>query len=199
MPDTIVIASGNSGKIREIRAACAGLPLTLPAQEELGIAGAAEPHGTFLENALAKARHVSAACGQPALSDDSGLVVPALGNAPGVHSARYAGSGATDAQNNAKLLAAMRGIEARSAFYYAAMVIVLHPSDPAPLFAEGYWHGEIAADMHGEGGFGYDPLFYDPAVGKTGAQMDSAEKNEVSHRGHALRRLVKLLRRRRLL
>ena len=199
MLNEIVIASGNKGKVAEIRAACAGTALHLPTQGELGISGAAEPYATFFENALAKARHVAAASGKPALSDDSGLVVAALDNAPGVYSARYAGEGATDEKNNAKLLAAMQGVEARQAFYYAAMVLVLHEHDPAPVFAEGYWHGEIALEMRGSGGFGYDPLFYDPRLGKTGGEMQREEKERVSHRGQSLRRLLRLLRLRRLL
>lgn len=206
MLSDIVIASGNQGKIAEIRAALhngagagAGMELRLPTQGELGIGGADEPHATFLENALAKARHVSAASGMPALSDDSGLVVAALDNAPGVHSARYAGADATDEKNNAKLLAAMQGVDARQAFYYAAMVLVLHAQDPAPVFAEGYWHGEIAHELRGSNGFGYDPLFYDPRLGKTGGEMQRAEKERVSHRGQSLRRLLRLLRLRRLL
>lgn len=199
MLNTLVIASGNHGKIREIRAACAPFPLTLTPQAELGISGAAEPYNSFMENALAKARHASAAAGVPALADDSGLVVAALSNAPGVYSARYAGADASDVDNNAKLLTAMETIENRRAFYYAAMVIVLHPDDPAPLFVEGYWHGEIARAPRGSGGFGYDPLFYDPRTGKTGAEMQLQEKELVSHRGQSLRRLIRLMRRRRLL
>lgn len=199
MLSELVIASGNRGKIAEIRAACAHSGLHLSTQQELSIVGADEPYATFFENALAKARHVAAASGKPALADDSGLTVAALGNAPGVHSARYAGDNADDAQNNAKLLAAMQDITARQAFYYAAMVLVLHADDPAPVFAEGYWHGEIAAAPRGSNGFGYDPLFYDPRLGKTGGEMHAAEKERVSHRGQSLRRLLRLLRLRRLL
>ena len=198
MPTTLVIASSNCGKIAEIRAALAHLPLHLPSQRELDIEGSEEPYVTFLENALAKARHVAAASGKPALSDDSGLVVPALANAPGVHSARYAGADADDVKNNAKLLAAMQNIRERQAFYYAAMVLVRHAEDPAPIFAEGYWHGKIIDSPRGKNGFGYDPLFYDSRLGKTGGEMQIEEKQRVSHRGKSLRRLVRLLHQRRL-
>ena len=194
----VVIASGNAGKIREIRAALAPAGLRLHTQGELGIGEADEPHGTFLENALAKARHTAAASGKPALADDSGLTVAALGNAPGVHSAYYSGA-RDDAKNNAKLLAEMQGAQNRKAFYYAAMVLVLHADDPAPVFAEGYWHGEIADGLRGDNGFGYDPLFYDARLEKTGGEMSAAEKYRVSHRGQSLRQLLRLLRRRRLL
>lgn len=189
----VVIASGNAGKVREIRAALAPLWTRLPSLSDLGIAQAAEPHRTFWENALAKARAASAAAKCAAVSDDSGLVVPSLGGAPGVHSARYAGADADDAANNKKLLAAMRGLEDRRAFYYAAIVFLESPDDPAPVFAEGFWRGEILNETRGENGFGYDPLFYDSHAGKTGAQMSAAEKNQASHRGKSLRALMQVL------
>ena len=188
---TIVIASGNAGKIREIREALSPLGARLPSLSDLGIAQTAEPHPTFMENALAKARAASAAASLPAIADDSGIAVAALNGAPGVLSARYADGG--DNANNQKLLAAMQNAEDRRAFYYAAMVFVRSPDDPAPLFAEGRWRGEILRELRGEGGFGYDPLFYDPRMKKTGAQMSPAEKNKVSHRGSSLRRLTRLL------
>lgn len=193
----VVIASGNAGKVREIREALAPLWTRLPSLADLQIAQAEEPHRTFWENALAKARAASAAAKCAAVADDSGLVVPSLGGAPGVHSARYAGAESDDLANNEKLLAAMRGIENRGAFYYAAIVFLESPDDPAPVFAEGFWRGEILSEMRGGGGFGYDPLFYDPRAGKTGAQMTVAEKNRASHRGKSLRALMRTLARRR--
>ena len=202
MTMTIVLASGNAGKLREIRAALTAgqsADLHLPCATELGAPAADEPHGTFLENALAKARTVAAYTGLAALSDDSGLVVSALLGAPGVHSARYAGANANDDTNNKKLLDAMCDAADRRAFYYAAMVYVAAADDPAPIFAEGFWRGEIITERRGDGGFGYDPLFFDPTVGKTGAQMTVEEKNRVSHRGLALRRLLRLFKRRKIL
>lgn len=193
MENAVVIASGNAGKVREIRAALSQMFARLPSLENLHIGQAEEPHKTFLENALAKARAASFAADLPAVADDSGLVVASLGGAPGVHSARYAGNGANDAQNNAKLLAAMRDAADRRAFYYAAMVFVESADDPAPIFAEGFWRGEILREMRGKNGFGYDPLFYDSQMQKTGAQMSVAEKNAVSHRGNSLRALCKTL------
>lgn len=199
---TIVLASGNAGKLREIRAALTAAQaadLHLPCAAELGASAADELHGTFFENALAKARVVAAYTGLAALSDDSGLVVSALCGKPGVHSARYAGANANDDTNNKKLLDAMCDVADRRAFYYAAMVYVAAADDPVPVFAEGFWRGEIITEPRGNGGFGYDPLFFDPTVGKTGAQMTAEEKNRVSHRGLALRRLLRLLKRRKIL
>ena len=198
MTDSVVIASGNVGKIREIRAALAEhWILALPSQTELGISAAVESHPTFLENALAKARHVARHSGMAALADDSGLVVPALGDAPGVYSARYAGANADDAQNNAKLLAALTHTKDRAAYYYAAIIFITTENDPMPIVAEGCWRGEILREQRGSGGFGYDPLFYDPKVGKTGAEMSIDEKQQVSHRGQSLRYLVAQLKQRR--
>ena len=200
MLSSFVIDSGNGGKVREIRAAFAEHPsLVIRDQNELNIAAAAEPHATFVENALTKARHAAAVAGRPALADDSGLVVAALDGAPGVYSARYAGAGADDGKNNDKLLAAMRGRRQRDAYYYAAIVFVLSAADPAPIVADGFWRGEILRDKRGDGGFGYDQLFYDPAVGKSGAEMTPAEKQQVSHRGQSLRRVIQQLRWRLLL
>ncbi|MGI9338111.1 MAG: RdgB/HAM1 family non-canonical purine NTP pyrophosphatase [Gammaproteobacteria bacterium] len=197
---TIVVATGNAGKLREIRAAFAGRDVELPSSGQMGIGAADEPFGTFMENALAKARYAAKKTKLPALADDSGLVVAALGGKPGVLSARYSGADATDAANNAKLLRALRmmakkqnGNICRDAFYYAAMVFVRCADDPAPVFAEGFWRGEILASMRGDGGFGYDPLFYDPAAKKTGAQMSPFEKNRRSHRGKSLRAIIRLL------
>jgi len=193
MSRTIVIASGNAGKVREIRRALAPLKLELPSLADLKIEQAPEPHLSFMENALAKARSAAEAVNGAAIADDSGISVYALDGAPGVHSARYAGEDADDDKNNRKLLEAMNGKEDRRAFYYAAMVYVSHAADPAPVFAEGLWHGEILNECRGSGGFGYDPLFLDTTVQKTGAEMQPDEKNAVSHRGKSLRRLLHLL------
>jgi len=189
----VVLASNNPGKLREI-AALAGGRLELVAQSALGIGEAEEPHDTFVENALAKARHASRAARLPALADDSGLCVDALGGEPGVHSAYYAGREgsreARDARNNAKLLAALG--DERSAHYCCLMVMVRRADDPEPLIAEGRWRGEIARAPRGSNGFGYDPLFLLPG-GKTAAELPPAEKNRISHRALALHRLLELL------
>lgn len=190
----LVLASGNPGKLREMRALLAPLGIEVAALAELGIAQAAEPHLTFLENALVKARHASAAAGLPALADDSGICVEALGGEPGVQSARYAGEPASDARNNEKLLAEMARLDDRRAHYTCVMVLTRRSDDPQPLIAEGIWCGEIALAPRGGGGFGYDPLFLLPGLGKTAAELDPAEKNRISHRGLALRRLLERLR-----
>jgi XTP/dITP diphosphohydrolase len=191
----LVLASSNPGKLREIEAILSPLPLRVLAQSELGIPEAEEPHDSFLENALAKARHASRASRLPALADDSGLCLPSLGGEPGVHSAYYAGRDGgreqRDARNNQKLLAAVK--EDRAAYYCCVMVLLRHPADPRPLVAEGILRGEIARAARGAGGFGYDPLFYLPQLGKTAAELDAAEKNRISHRGEALRKLLALL------
>ncbi|HZM33477.1 MAG TPA: RdgB/HAM1 family non-canonical purine NTP pyrophosphatase [Burkholderiales bacterium] len=191
----VVLASGNPGKLREIAAVLSPLAIDLVPQSALGIGEAAEPHDTFLENALAKARHASRATSLPALADDSGLCVQALGGEPGVHSAYYAGHQGSreerDARNNEKLLLNLR--EDRRAYYYCIMVLVKRPNDPRPLVAEGLWRGEIARAPRGGNGFGYDPLFHLPHLGKTAAELEPAEKNRLSHRGQALTRLLELL------
>ncbi len=191
----LLLASGNPGKVREIAALLAPLAIEVVPQAQLGIAEAEEPHDTFLENALAKARHASRAAGLPALADDSGLCVDALGGAPGVHSAYYAGREGEreqrDARNNEKLLASLD--TDRKAYYACVMVLVRNPLDPLPLVAEGIWRGEIARAPRGAHGFGYDPLFV-VAGGKTAAELDPAVKNGISHRGIALRRLLEQLR-----
>jgi len=186
----LVLASNNAGKLREFRRLLEPLGLDVIPQVELGIAEADEPHVTFIENALAKARHASAASGLPALADDSGICVDALGGAPGVYSARYAGDPKSDARNNAALVAALQGIAARRAHYYCVLVLVRHAEDPQPIVAEGIWHGVVVDTPRGSGGFGYDPHFEDPATGMTGAELPLAQKNEVSHRGQALRSLI---------
>lgn len=165
-------------------------------QGALGIPDAPEPFGTFVENALAKARHASRESGLPALADDSGLCVPALGNAPGVHSARYAGEPKDDRRNNQKLIAALEGRLDRRAFYVCVLVWLAHENDPQPLIAEGEWHGEIVATPRGSGGFGYDPHFFVPAHHCTAAELSAETKNRESHRGIAMQVLAQKMQRR---
>jgi XTP/dITP diphosphohydrolase len=197
--DKLVIASNNPGKLREIEAILAPLAIEVVTQGALGVPEAEEPHCTFIENALAKARHASRLTGLPALADDSGVCVHALGGEPGVHSARYA-EGSTserdeqDRRNNEKLLRALSGAADRTAHYYCVIVLVRRAEDPQPLIAEAEWHGEILREPRGSGGFGYDPLFLIPELGKTGAELAAHEKNAVSHRGRALVKLVARLR-----
>ena len=186
----LVLASNNEGKLREFRRLLAPLDLELVAQSELGIAEADEPHATFVENALAKARHASVHSGLAALADDSGVVVAALGGAPGVASARYAGEPRSDTRNNAKLIVALRGVADRRAHYYCVLVLVRNAGDPEPVIAEGAWHGRIVDTPRGGGGFGYDPHFEDAASGLTGAELALERKNALSHRGKAMRQLV---------
>ena len=192
----LVLASGNPGKAREIEALLAPLSIEVVPQSALQIAEAAEPHCTFLENALAKARNACQASGLPSLADDSGLCVDALGGEPGVHSAYYAGTAGSreerDARNNEKLLRELK--DRRAAHYVCVLVLLQHANDPRPLIAEGVWQGEIARTARGANGFGYDPLFFLPDLGKTAAQLDPDHKNRVSHRGKALSRLLELLR-----
>jgi XTP/dITP diphosphohydrolase len=191
----LVLASNNPGKLREIGALLAPRSLELVPQGALGIEEAEEPHATFLENALAKARHASRAAALPALADDSGLCVPALGGAPGVQSAYYAGRQGDreerDARNNQRLLASLA--DERAAYYCCVMVLVRHPDDPQPLVAEGIWTGEIARAPRGANGFGYDPLFLVKELGRTAAELDPETKNRLSHRGRAMTRLLALL------
>jgi XTP/dITP diphosphohydrolase len=192
----IVLASSNPGKLREIAPLLAPLGIEVIPQSRLGIGEAEEPHDTFVENALAKARHASRASGLPALADDSGLCVDALGGAPGVHSAYYAGREGSreerDARNNAKLLASLGN--ARQAHYTCVMALVRNAEDPQPVVAEGTWRGEIARAPRGANGFGYDPLFLLPERGLTAAELPPEEKNRLSHRGRAAARLLELLR-----
>ncbi len=195
----LVLASNNPGKLREFRQMLAPLGMEIVPQAELGISEAEEPHGTFVENALAKARHASSGSGLPAFADDSGICVAALGGAPGVQSARYAGGvpggrEAQDAANNRKLLAALEGKTDRRAHYYCVIVLVRHTGDPEPLIAEGRWQGEVIATPRGAGGFGYDPYFLLPGIGRTAAELMPDEKNAVSHRGQAMQKLVDMLR-----
>jgi XTP/dITP diphosphohydrolase len=192
----LVLASNNPGKLREIAELLGNRSIEVIAQGTLGIPEAEEPHVTFLENALAKARHASRICGLPALADDSGLCVDALGGEPGVNSAYYAGRDgdrkARDARNNRKLLDSIPGNN-RDAYYCCVMVLVRTADDPRPLVAEGVWRGEIARVERGTNGFGYDPLFHLRDLGKTAAELDPALKNRISHRGQALRKLLGLL------
>jgi XTP/dITP diphosphohydrolase len=191
----LVLASGNPGKLREIGQLLAPLGIELVSQAELGIAEADEPHPTFVENALAKARQASRIARLPALADDSGLCVEALGGEPGVHSAYFAGREGSreqrDARNNEKLLARLQ--DRRKAYYCCLMVLVRSENDPRPLVAEGIWHGEIARSARGANGFGYDPLFFLSALQKTAAELAPEHKNRISHRGIALQKLLGLL------
>ncbi len=195
----LVLASSNPGKLREFRQMLAPLGIEIVPQAELGIAEAEEPHPTFVENALAKARHASGGCGLPALADDSGICVEALGGAPGVQSARYASGPAggreeQDKLNNRKLIEALQDQANRRAHYYCVIVLARHATDPEPLIAEGRWHGEVIAAPRGAGGFGYDPYFLLPELGRTAAELVPDEKNAISHRGRALAQLVAQLR-----
>ncbi len=189
----IVIASGNAGKLREIGRILAPFGIEAVPQSAFNVLDCPEPHVTFVENCLAKARHASRVSGLPALADDSGLCVDALGGAPGVQSARYAGEPKSDARNNAQLIADLQDVAERRAHYTCVMVYVRHPDDPEPVIAEGHWHGEIIDTPRGNHGFGYDPYFLVPQFGQTGAELDEDSKNSVSHRGQALRDLVSKL------
>lgn len=195
----LVIASNNPGKLREIGRILAPLDIAVLPQSALGVSEAEEPHCTFIENALAKARHASRHAGLPALADDSGVCAEALNGEPGVHSARFAGpppGGAAggrddqDARNNRKLLALLAGQANRRAHYYCVIVLVRHADDPQPLIAEAEWHGEIIDTPRGGGGFGYDPYFLLPGLGRTAAELTMEHKNGISHRGKALAALL---------
>lgn len=191
----IVLASGNRGKLDELQALLAPLGMTVESQAALGIVAPAEERPTFVENALDKARHAARESGLPALADDSGLVVPALGGAPGIRSARYAGAEADAAANNAKLVAALGDLERPPAHFFCALVYLRHPEDPAPLIATARWHGVIVRAPRGDAGFGYDPHFYLPELDCTAAELPAAEKNRRSHRGQAMAALLDELRR----
>lgn len=189
----LVLASNNAGKVREFQELLAPFHFDVIPQGELGIPAAEEPHHTFVENALAKARHASTASGLPALADDSGVCVHALDGAPGVYSARYAGVDGDNAANNQKLIATLRNLTDRGAHYVCALVLVNSANDPEPLIVQARWYGQIVNDAQGEHGFGYDPHFFLPDLSKTAAQLDPVEKNLISHRGQALRELIKQL------
>jgi XTP/dITP diphosphohydrolase len=190
-----VIATANPGKLREFQALLEDLPFELAAQSALGVQSVEETGSTFLANALLKARHASAVTGAAAIADDSGLEVDALGGAPGIRSARFAGENADDAANNAKLLRALEGLPLaqRRARYRCALVFVDGPLDPAPLEAQGVWEGFILDAPRGSGGFGYDPYFWLPELAATAAELAPDDKNRRSHRGQALRALRELL------
>lgn len=190
----IVLASGNRGKLAELQALLAPLGIDVEGQAALGIDPAPEDRSTFVENALDKARHACRASGLPALADDSGLVVPVLNGAPGIRSARYAGEEGDDGANNAKLVAALLDHPEAPAHFYCALVYVRHPADPAPLLATGRWDGTIVHRPRGDAGFGYDPHFFVPALGRTAAELGPEEKNRRSHRGQAMAALLTQLR-----
>ena len=193
MTQSLVLASNNAGKLAEFAQLLAPLGFEIKSQRELDIPEAEEPFGTFVENALAKARHASQLSGLPALADDSGICVPALGGAPGVQSARYAGEPRSDAANNAKLVRDIAAHADKSAYYYCVLVMVRHADDPQPIIADGVWHGQLIEQPRGQGGFGYDPYFFLPSLGKTAAELSAEEKNNLSHRGQALRALINKL------
>jgi XTP/dITP diphosphohydrolase len=194
-PARIVLASGNRGKLAEIRDVLADTGIELVAQSDLGISDADETGTTFVENAIIKARNAARASGLPALGDDSGLCVDALDGAPGLVSAMYAGVHGDSAANIAKLLCALEGVEEprRTAHFHCTLVLLRSADDPAPLIAEGLWHGRILHAPRGEHGFGYDPVFFDPALDRGAGELESAIRNRVSHRGQALAKLRSLL------
>jgi len=185
----LVLASNNAKKMKELNALLAPLGFEVIPQGQLGIPEAEEPYCTFVENALAKARHAAKHSGLPALADDSGLCVAALGGAPGVYSARYAGEPKSDARNNEKLLAELAGQSDRRAHFACVLVLVRSAEDPQPIIAEGEWHGTILDAQRGADGFGYDPLFYVPTHCQTAAELDGAIKNKL-HRGQAMQKLI---------
>lgn len=193
MLQKLVIASGNPGKLREFQTLLQPMGIEVLTQAQLGIKEAEEPHHTFIENALAKARHVSMESGLPALADDSGICVNALNGMPGVLSARFSGYPLSDERNNQALLESMKTHTDRRAHYYCILVLLRHAGDPQPLIAEGEWHGEIAQQPAGENGFGYDPLFWLPELQVTSAQLERDQKNTISHRGKAMRVLLEKL------
>ena len=191
----LVLASGNPGKLRELKRILADLGYDLHPQSEFGVSEAAETGTTFVENAIIKARHAAAQTGLPALADDSGIEVDALDGAPGVYSARFAGGDADDDANNALLVEKLRDVPAaqRGARYRAVIVLMRHAEDPSPLICEGSWEGMIRLEPAGDGGFGYDPYFYLPELGRTSAELEADEKNRLSHRGRALAELKRRL------
>ena len=190
MKNRIVLASNNGKKIRELGAILAASDIHIQPQSDFGIGEVAETGTTFIENALIKARHAAAISGLPAIADDSGLCVPALGGAPGIYSARYSGEG--DAGNNRKLLAALENVQDRRAYYVCLIAYLRHADDPLPIIAQGLWHGTIALEARGDGGFGYDPLFVPAGDSRTAAEYSAAEKNSISHRARALAAFTEL-------
>jgi XTP/dITP diphosphohydrolase len=189
----LVLASNNAGKVREFQALLAPLGFEVLSQGQLDIPSAEEPHSTFVENALAKARHASNASGLPALADDSGICVHVLDGKPGVLSARFAGDEASDADNNQKLISELAQQSNRSAHYVCALVFLKNANDPEPIIVQTQWHGEMIAEPSGTNGFGYDPHFYIPQLKLTAAQLDPAQKNLISHRGQALKEFIRQL------
>ncbi|MBP6366579.1 MAG: RdgB/HAM1 family non-canonical purine NTP pyrophosphatase [Nitrosomonas sp.] len=190
----LVIASNNQGKLREINTLLEPLAIEAVPQSDFNAGEVDEPYVTFVENALTKARHASRCSGLPALADDSGICVSALGGAPGVTSARYAGEPKSDERNNLKLIGMLKNQSNRRAYYYCVIVLVRHADDPQPIIVDGSWYGEIVDQPRGEGGFGYDPYFFLPEFGKTSAELSAEQKNRISHRGQALAQLVDILR-----
>ena len=189
----LVIASNNQGKLREIESILAPLAVEVLPQSTFKIPEVDEPYHTFVENALTKARHASKHAGLPALADDSGICVNALSGHPGVKSARFAGEPKSDQRNNQKLVEILKHQADRSAYYYCIIVLLRHADDPQPIIVDGAWHGEIILASKGEGGFGYDPYFYLPELGKTAAQLPAEQKNQISHRGKALAKLAEYI------
>jgi len=194
MTQRLILASNNAGKLKEFAELLGPIGFELHPQGEFGVPEAEEPFGTFVENALQKARHAARLTGLPALADDSGVCVNALGGAPGVYSARFAGEPKSDARNNEKLVADLAAHADKSAYYYCVLVYVRHADDPQPVIADGVWRGRIVDTPRGAGGFGYDPYFLVPEFDRTAAELAPQEKNAVSHRGQALRALVDKLR-----
>ncbi len=192
----IVLASNNKGKLREFNRLLDPLNVDVHPQGEFNVASAPEPYGTFLENCLTKARHAARETGLPAIADDSGICVDALGGLPGVLSARFAGEPSDDAKNNALLIEKLKGQTNRAAHYTCVLVAVRHPEDPEPIIAEGRWYGEVIDEPKGDGGFGYDPYFYLPNEGKTAAELTTEAKNAISHRGLAMVKLIEEMKRR---
>ncbi|MBW5892263.1 XTP/dITP diphosphatase [Pectobacterium polaris] len=192
----VVLATGNPGKVRELASLLADFGLDIVAQTELGVDSAEETGLTFIENAILKARHAAQITGLPAIADDSGLAVDALGGAPGIYSARYAGVDASDQQNLDKLLLTLKDIpdEQRRASFHCVLVYLRHAEDPTPIVCHGSWQGVLTHEEAGNGGFGYDPIFFVPELGKTAAELTREEKNAQSHRGQALRLLLDALR-----
>jgi XTP/dITP diphosphohydrolase len=190
MTQRLILASNNEGKLKEFAQLLAPIGFELHPQGEFNVPEAEEPFGTFVENALQKARHASRLTGLPALADDSGVCVNALGGAPGVYSARYAGEPKSDARNNEKLIQDLASHADKSAYYYCVLVYVRHADDPQPVIADGIWRGRIVDAPRGANGFGYDPYFLIPELGKTTAELEPFEKNAISHRGQAIRALV---------
>lgn len=190
MTQRLILASNNAGKLKEFNELLSTVGFSVHAQGEFGVPEADEPFHTFVENALQKARHASRLTGLPALADDSGVCVNALGGAPGVYSARFAGEPKSDARNNEKMIADLAAHADKSAYYYCVLVFVRHADDPQPVIADARWNGEITPTARGANGFGYDPHFWLPSLGKCAAELTPTEKNALSHRGQALRALV---------